>query len=94
VLKSGFRVPNALGDGSVDLINSGEDVAGVSEKRTPCLRAVPGHGSQVTRASESSLCELDAPGNATVHLINSNDKIASTDLGMRDCLEMASVFSK
>jgi hypothetical protein len=51
VLKSGFRVSDALGDGSVDLINSGEDVTGVREKLTPCLRMVPWHGSQVARAS-------------------------------------------
>jgi hypothetical protein len=91
VLKSGYHVPDALGDGSVDLIDSKEDVAGVNEKWTLYLRAVSDRGSRVVRASESGLHELDAPGDATVHPINSGDKIASTD--PRDCLETASVVS-
>jgi hypothetical protein len=93
VLKSCFRVLDALGDGSVDLINSGEDVTGVSEKRTPYLRAVLGCWSRVARASESSLRELDATGSATIHPINSGDKIAITDPGTRDCSETASIVS-
>jgi hypothetical protein len=84
VLKSGFRVPDALGNGSVNLIHSGEDVTGISEKPTPCLRAVPGCASRVARASEGSLRELDAPGNATVYPINSSDKIAISDPGTKN----------
>jgi hypothetical protein len=44
VLESGFRVPDALSDGLVNLMGSGEDVTGVNEKRMQCLRAVPGRG--------------------------------------------------
>jgi hypothetical protein len=72
-MEGGFRKPDAISDGSVNLIKSGEDVACTSERALRSLGAILGRGAHVVRALKSSFCELDAPSDVATHPIYSGD---------------------
>jgi hypothetical protein len=68
VLKGGFCEIDALYDNLVDLVDAGEDVVGGDKRMVRSLRVVPCRGRRV-RLMESGFRELDAFGDAIVHLV-------------------------
>jgi hypothetical protein len=68
VLKGGFYEIDALYDILVNSVDAREDVARGDRRMVRSLRAVPCRGRQV-RLMESGFRELDAFGDAVVHLI-------------------------
>jgi hypothetical protein len=71
-LKAGFCKIDALYDTLVDSVDAGEDVAGGDSRMVRSLKAVPCRGCWV-RLMESDFRELDAFGDAVVHLIYPGD---------------------
>jgi hypothetical protein len=67
-MKDGFYKIEALYDTLVDSVDAEEDVAGGDRRMVRSLRAVPCRGCRV-RLMESGFRELDAFGDAIVHLI-------------------------
>jgi hypothetical protein len=68
MLKGGFCKTDALYDTLVNSVDAGEDVAGGDRRMVRSLRAVPCRGRRV-KLMESGFRELDAFGDAVVHLI-------------------------
>jgi hypothetical protein len=69
----GFHKLDAIGDGSIDSINSKEDVVCASERASRSLGAILSRGTQVARALKNSFCKLDARSDAAAHPIYSGD---------------------